>query len=85
MLRIFCRITYYATSYATLLLHDEHGKSHFDNELSELLAMEEKYILSKVVNDVSFKLDRLKSFHTYKKIDRKITISHIEMSSHRIN
>jgi hypothetical protein len=67
VLRIFCRITYYATSYATLLLHDERGKSHFDNELSELLAMEEKYILSKVANDVSLKLDRLKSFHTYKK------------------
>ena len=45
MLRIFCRITYYATSYATLLLHNERGKSHFDNELSELLAMEEKYII----------------------------------------
>jgi hypothetical protein len=57
----------YATSYATLLLHNERGKSHFDNELSELLAIEEKYILSKVANDVSLKLDPLKSFHTYKK------------------
>jgi hypothetical protein len=64
---IFCRITDYATSYATLLLHNERGKSYFDNELSELLAIEEKYILSNVVNDVSLKLDRLKSFHTYKK------------------
>jgi hypothetical protein len=67
VLVIFCRITYYATSCATLLLHSERGKSHFDNELSELLAIEEKYILSKVANDVSLKLDRLKSFHTYKK------------------
>ena len=64
---IFCRITYYATSYATLLLHNEHRKSHFDNELSELLAIEEIYILSKDANDVSLKLDRLKSFHSYKK------------------
>jgi|Tabmets5t2r1_1033131.scaffolds.fasta_scaffold01340_7 hypothetical protein len=64
---IFCRITDYATSYATLLWHDERGKSHFDNESSELLAIEEIYILSKVANDVSLKLDRLKSFHTYKK------------------
>ena len=67
MLVIFCRITDYATSYATLLLHNERGKSHFDNESSELLAIGEKYILSKVANDVSLKLDRLKSFHTYKK------------------
>jgi hypothetical protein len=64
---IFCTITDYATSYATLLLHNEHGKSRFDNELSELLAIEEIYILSKVANDVSLKIDRLKSFHTYKK------------------
>jgi hypothetical protein len=35
----------YAASYATLLLHNERGKSHFDNELSELLAIEEKYII----------------------------------------
>ena len=35
----------YATSYATLSLHNERGKSHFDNELSELLAIEEKYIM----------------------------------------
>jgi hypothetical protein len=40
-----CRITDYATSYATLLLHSEREKSHFDNELSELLAIEEKYII----------------------------------------
>jgi hypothetical protein len=45
VLVIFRRITYYATSYATLLLYNEHGKSHFDNELSELLAIEEKYII----------------------------------------
>jgi hypothetical protein len=64
---IFCSITDYATSYATLLLHNERGKSHFDNESSELLAIEEIYILSEVANDVSLKLDRLKSFHTYKK------------------
>jgi hypothetical protein len=38
-------LTYYAASYATLLLHNERGKSHFDNELSELLAIEEKYII----------------------------------------
>jgi hypothetical protein len=64
---IFCRITDYATSYATLLLHNEGGKSHFDNKSSELLAIEEIYILSEVANDVSLRLDRLKSFHTYKK------------------
>ncbi len=64
---ICCRITDYATSYATLLLHNERRKSHFDNESSELPATEEKYILSKDANDVSLKLDRLKSFHSYKK------------------
>jgi len=42
---IFCRITDYATSYATLLLHNERGKTHFDSEFSELLAIEEKYII----------------------------------------
>jgi hypothetical protein len=35
----------YAASYSTLLLHNERGKSRFDNELSELLAIEEKYII----------------------------------------
>ena len=38
-------MTDYATSYAKLLLHNERGKSRFDNELSELLAIEEKYII----------------------------------------
>jgi hypothetical protein len=30
---MFYGIIDYATSYATLLLHNERGKSHFDNEL----------------------------------------------------